>query len=211
MKELDEDDQAVLIREGLRALRDAGARDVCAFRAGNYGADLATLRALATNGVRYDTSHNACYLGGACGLDTPSRLVQPRPLEGVWEFPISTFADWPGHVRHAQLCACSAGEMESAILRAAERGWYSFVVVSHSFELIRGRKHGTTPRPDRIVIRRFERLCAFLARNRDRLRTCGFADLDVASVPSRVDARPLPSRKRLTAGRYAEQMLRRLV
>src|SRR4051794_33132917 len=70
MKDFTTDEQALLIARGLENLRAAGARDVCAFRAGNYGADLNTLHALARNGVRFDTSYNFCYLDAACGMRT---------------------------------------------------------------------------------------------------------------------------------------------
>ncbi len=77
MKDFSEDEQAALIALGLRNLRACGAADVCAFRAGNYGANFDTLRALARNGVRCDTSHNTCYLNAECGLDTGGPLLQP--------------------------------------------------------------------------------------------------------------------------------------
>lgn len=211
MKEFSEEEQTILIRYGLQALAAAGARDLCAFRAGNYGANRATLRALHANGLRYDTSHNAYYLDYDCDVRTESPLDQPRMLEGIWEFPISVFTDWPGHVRHAQLCACSSLELETILLSASEQGWYAFVLVSHSFELIRGRRSGSSARPDQIVIGRFERLCAFLNRHRGRLPTCGFTDLASEQIPHLDCVRPLSSRTRLTAGRFAEQLVRRFL
>jgi hypothetical protein len=211
MKDFSEDEQARLIAVGLENLRACGAENVCAFRAGNYGADFATLRALARNGIRCDTSHNTCYLDTLCGLRTPGMLLQPRELGGVREYPVAFFRDWPGHYRHAQVCACSAAEMRAALLQAWGRGWHSFVIVAHSFELIKRREH--TPRPpsrDPYVVRRFERLCRFLAGNRDRFRTVSFAEALREPLPPEPTAGPLVSGSGRAAWRVAEQLARRL-
>src|SRR2546427_8724630 len=100
-------DQATLIRVGLETLRRCGARNVRAFRAGDYAADFHTLRALHDVGLEFDTSYNHCYLKSLCGLQMPRPVVQPMRMEGLWEIPISFFRDWPGHYRHTQLAACS--------------------------------------------------------------------------------------------------------
>jgi hypothetical protein len=76
--------------------------------------------------------------------------------------------------------------------------------VFHNFELLNTAKTGA----DTIVVRRFERLCRFLADNRHSFRTCGFREV----------ADPLESRtgpelrvgKSATARRYIEQATRRL-
>jgi hypothetical protein len=203
------EEQTRILEQGLRNLRDAGATDVCAFRAGNYGANRDTLKAVKSVGLKYDTSWNVCYLDPSLAAER-ELLVQPALLEGVIEVPISFFTDWPGHRRPAQLCACSDREMQRALLQAWETGWRTFVVVSHSFELIKRSKDPSGPaRADRLVLRRMESLCRFLGDHEDKFRTAGFADLDpdaliggpaVPSVRSRID---------LTIGRMAEQILGR--
>ena len=132
-------------------------------------------------------------------------------IEGVWEFPISFFREWPGHYRHAQLCACSVQELRESMLQAWQRGWYSYVLVSHGFEMLRRRKQaGVTALADRTVIRRFEGLCRFLGENRDKFRTIGFSDVDPATIPVAAPVRPLRSSAYGTAWRFAEQLARRL-
>src|SRR5207248_4475141 len=96
----------------------------------------------------------------------------PWQEHGVHEFPVSIFRDWPGHWRPAQLCACSSGEMEHALDTAERRGWPAFVIVWHSFELIKRLK----ARPDPIMLRRFRRLCGFLQKHRDRFETRVFSE-----------------------------------
>jgi hypothetical protein len=208
MKDFAEDEQDMLIAHGLRKLRAAGAQNVCAFRAGNYGANFATLRALARNGITFDTSHNTCYLRAECGLDTSDLCLQPRLVDNVWEFPVSFFRDLPGHYRHAQLVACSSREMENALLDARRHNWYSFVIVSHSFEMLCRRGE---PRPDRIVVKRFEKLCKFLAKNREKFQTCGFADIDPTTIPEEFPTEPLVSDEIHTVWRAVEQLARRVI
>jgi hypothetical protein len=101
--------------------------------------------------------------------------------------------------------------MAGALTQAWREGWDSFVIVSHSNELIGRRKQTARPPvPDRIVITRFERLCAFLAGNLDKFRTATFAGLGPpAAAPA--PTRPLRSRVDRTAGRVAQQLVRRLV
>jgi hypothetical protein len=212
LKDFSEEEQLLLISQGLQNLRNCGVRDICAFRAGNYGANFDTLRALARIGVRYDTSHNSCYLDRECGLRTPDLLTQPRLIHGTYEFPISFFTDWLGHYRHAQLCACSSGEMENALIDASKQGWYSFVLISHSFELIKGRKGMVKEGfPDRIVIRRFENLCRFLADNKDKFRTTGFSEVDPETIPAIQKSQLLCSSIDRTAWRLVEQLARKVL
>ena len=166
MKDFTEDEQYRLIDVGLSNLRSAGIDDVRAFRAGNYGADFNTLRALARHGIPFDTSYNHYYLGSPCGLLTESPLLQPAKLEGVVEIPVNFFHDWPGHYRHTQICACSFDELTSMLKLAWKRGWYSFVIVCHSFELLNPSRTGHDP----TVVKRFEGLCRFLADHERRLQ-----------------------------------------
>jgi hypothetical protein len=212
LKDFSDEDQALLIAKGLANLRAAGTDGVRAFRAGDYAANLGTLRALAKSGIDYDTSHNTCYLGSRCGLETPKPILQPQRLEGVYEFPIAFFRDWPGHYRHAQLAACSWGELQAVLLQAWRRGWHSFVLVSHSFELLKPRRRTPQrPLPDKTVIRRFEHLCRFLGENNDKFRTSGFADLAPDSIPATSPPEVLSSAMHVTVHRWAEQILRRVV
>jgi hypothetical protein len=206
-----EEDQFILLGQAKKNLEDAGAARLCAFRAGNYGADNRTLRALARLGIAYDTSYNYCYLNAPCRIQTPEPLLQPAQLDGVTEFPVSYFADWPGHYRHFQLCACSAAEIRNVLLSAWQRKWHSVVMVSHGFELLRKRKQ---PRAwaiaNRIAIRRFEWMCRYLAENRDKFEAATFGDLEQRAWNTAAQA-PLQSMPVRTAFRYMEQIAARLL
>jgi hypothetical protein len=211
-KDFTEDEQAVILARGRDNLVAAGAENVCAFRAGNFGANFDTLRALKRIGMKYDTSHNTCWLKTHCGMDTGDLLTQPRWIEGVYELPVTFFEDWPGHGRNTMVCAVSSAEMRNALLRAWREGWSSFVIVSHGFELLKLKERKQTLRPqmpDRVVVKRFEQLCAFLGANKDKFRTALFKDITPSDVPQ--PAAPLRSKVRHTVLRYAEQAVRRVV
>jgi hypothetical protein len=211
LREFSEEEQVTLLQAAIGCLREAGADRLTAFRAGNYGADFATLRALARCAVTYDSSYNPYYLNDACGLRTSELLQTPTQMEGVWEVPITSFEDWPGHQRHAQLVAISSREMERALESAWRAGYPTFVIVSHSFELIhRHWQTGSPPQPNPIVIRRFERLCRVLADHPDRYQTAGFGDLTEADLAVQTPFPPLKGSLLLTAGRYGEQLWKRL-
>lgn len=203
------EDQSRLIELGLAKLRECGARDVCAFRAGNFGANLDTLRALSRHAVPFDTSYNYCLLGAACDIQTSSELNQAVELNGVCELPVTCFRDFLGRPRPLQLTACSTREMERVLLDAAAAKLPFVVIVSHSFELIRRRAQAS--RPDPVVIRRFEQLCRFLRDHRDILRAATFSDLDRNRITAATAFPGLRTRPLDTLKRIQEQAVRRLI
>lgn len=213
IRELSRDEQVQVIETARENLRKAGADSVIAYRAGNFGADFQTLSALAQCGIRYDSSYNYSYLASECGLDVGSMMLQPGPLEGLLEYPVSSFRDYPGHIRPAQLCAVSALEMRAAMDAAYKAAWSNFVIVSHSFELLRDRKQPQPhAHPDWAVIHRFDALCEFLAENESRFQTIGFLDLDgeLDQTPVAPLEPPVAAATARTAARMASQALRRL-
>lgn len=212
LKDFAQADQETLIGKGLDNLRECGAYDICAFRAGDFAANEVTLRVLADRGVDYDTSCNHAYGDGKAVADGFPWTHQPFQTQNGYEFPVSFFCDWPGHFRHAQLCACSFGELRTALLQAWRKELYSFVLVSHSFELLKPRRaNPRDPRPDWTVIRRFEKLCQFLAENDDKFQTCGFNELDWSCIPHCIPQPMLHTGPHQTAWRWIEQSVRRMV
>jgi hypothetical protein len=178
-------EQEVILKKAIEALLKCGADEVSAFRAGNFGANNDTLSALARNGVRYDSTYNASMLGTACRIEASAPLNTHFESNGVIEIPVSVLECWPHTLRHAQLCALSFAEMRSALEQASDQGASSFVIVSHSFELVKDRrKPGRMIRPDRTVIRRFDKLLDYLDTNRSRYRTRSFRDIDASSYGS---------------------------
>jgi Polysaccharide deacetylase len=179
-----QDEQLELIQTAAANLVKAGAQQPTAFRAGDYAANLDTLKALVRLGFRFDTSYNYPYLGSTCGITSDSILWQPASIEGLLEVPVSCYQDRPGHYRHCQLGACSLGEIAATLASAQLNAWETYVLVSHSFELINNRWAGRPVGPRRRVVRRFENLCQRLASlaSSASVRTCGFRDLEPLSL-----------------------------
>jgi len=170
MKDLALDDQCRLIEWGRATLMAAGAPEPVAFRAGNYGANDDTVRALAQCGLRYDTSHTPGIAGGACAISLGPQDRLPVEHCGVIEVPIGCIATLAG-LRHAQITALSAREMAKALRHARDAGATSFTLVSHSFELVNREKR----RANVILVRRFDRLCRIIEAMPD-VRTATYRD-----------------------------------
>lgn len=167
------DDQVVLLRLAKALLEDAGAPAITAFRAGNFGANDDTLRALAAIGVQWDSSVNPAYLGSACRVSADPATIGANRIEGMIELPVSGISDRPGRFRPAQVCAMSAAEICGGLRHAAENGHPAYVVVTHSFEMLSRDRQ----RANGAIKARFEALCHSASCLPD-VRAAGFNDLD---------------------------------
>ena len=196
-------EQAVLVQAGRGLLEQAGAPAPAAFRAGSFGFNLDTLAALRETGIAFDSSYNATLMGGDSGLRPGEIVCEPLGHDGVHEYPMTVYRDRPGHLRHAQVGACSFRELEGLLWQALEQGRRGFVILSHCFEALNCRKDA----PDPIVVARHRELCRFLERNRDCFQTRGFRGL----APASVVAQPPPLRSPVwkTGERVLEQAWRR--
>jgi len=206
------EDQQRLIRAGLARLAEAGAAPIRAFRAGNYSANRATLAALRESGIPIDTSLNACYAESFPDLEGREEICAPSHVEEIVEFPVTSFVDRPPRGRrHLQLAACSFAEIHYVLEQAATIGWSTVVIVMHSFELMRvGQfQNGGSAAHSRLLVRRFERLCEYLAANCDRMRTSHFSDLDLASLQMSGRATDIISSPLRTRARQVEQLISR--
>jgi peptidoglycan/xylan/chitin deacetylase (PgdA/CDA1 family) len=182
-------------------LIEAGAPSPTAFRAGNYGANDDTLRALAHLGFLWDSSLNPVYLGDGCAIDLPRTIVHATQHLGLTEVPVATLHDRPGHLRPAQVCALSAWEMKAALDFAARHAHRHFMIVCHSFEMLSRDR----ARPNYMVIDRFEQLCRHIATHPD-LDTATFQTIAPVDAVSRQERHLGPNLLR-TAHRMAEQAL----
>jgi hypothetical protein len=196
---LDRQRQHELIRTARDLLIEAGAPTPGAFRSGSYAADTATLEALAALGIGYDSSHNGSHHPDPSDLPLDPGRIAPALIDGIVEIPVTQIEQRPGSLRHLQICAVSFGEMRAALLHAADAGHPIVNIVGHSFELaVRGGR-----RANPLVVRRFEKLCGFLAGQAERMPTAAFSDL--ADLPLDAEAFPLRSGTLRTASRMAQQ------
>jgi len=211
-----EADQSALIRAGLDRLAAAGAPPISVFRAGSWGANRVTLKALRDNGIHCDSSLNARFPASFPDVEGAVRnaATQPFRLESVAEFPVTSFTDRPPSGRRPlHVCAASLAEFRLVLEHAAAESWEAVVIVMHSFEFVRvNRIEGSgTAAPQHLLARRFEQICAFLSENQSRFQTCHFRD-ESARATDRVTHPPLPCSSRArTAMRHVEQIISRLV
>lgn len=199
-----QEEQTSLIESGLRLLAEAGAPQINAFRAGSFAFNKDTLSALAKNGIQYDSSYNASQFGLNSGVLPGKIATDVFKCDGILEYPMTIFNDGSGKLRHAQIAACSYQEMEGLLWKALEAGHQSFVILSHNFELLNRSK----TKPDWIAVRRFEKLCSFLDKNRDSFTVSGFHGLSLKNTP--VQPTPISSPRWKTVHRMAEQIYRRI-
>lgn len=158
LHEFSEDEQVALLEVARDHLVAAGAPEPSAFRAGNYGADDATLRALQRVGIRYDSSHVPGISDSDCRISLSEDDQAVVQHAGAIEVPVGSIPSLKGQ-RHAQITALSHRELTAALRHCVSEEVPSFHIVSHSFELMcRDRKRG-----NRIVGKRFARFCRTLA------------------------------------------------
>ena len=126
-------------------------------------------------------------------------MAQAEMLDGVLEVPLTVYTDGLGRQRPAQLTAISFGEMKAILNDAISQKWSHFVLLSHSFELLDGRRTRKNP----VVVRRFVKLCEYLSANRELFRTVNFSS--PAILPYDRQTEPLTCGSVTTLGRLVEQ------
>jgi hypothetical protein len=151
----------------------AGSRPK-AFRAGCYAASSAMMRCLGRHGIRVDSSFNPCYPDVSFpGEALPANRV--AQLEGVWEIPVtvarSKIPEGYGGYKFADCTSLCFPEIRSMLETCAAKGQKHFVIVFHSFSAVKAKDETFAElRPNRIVIRRLERMFRYLAENSSRYR-----------------------------------------
>lgn len=197
------EEQCAMIAYARTQLMAAGASAPNAFRAGNYGANDDTLRALAQLGIAYDTSHCPALVGSASQISLGPTDREPVVYKGVIEVPVASIQAMSGSgQRHGQITALSLAEMRAAILHARDNGQASFTVVSHSFELF-SRSKGVVKH---LVRRRFDGLCEFL-RDTPGVSSATYRDHPPKALATNKPVDLLPSNPLRTGVRVAEQAL----
>jgi hypothetical protein len=146
------------------------------------------MRSLRESGIRVDSSYNPCYHPE---LSFPEDLLEPNVverIEGVWECPVTVARTrLPEGYKGFKFACCSLSfpEMRTMLDAAAAAGQQHFVIVLHSFSAVKPKDETYAQlRPNRIVIRRLEKLFRYLAENPARFRVetmNNFPDLQTAS------------------------------
>jgi hypothetical protein len=210
------DEQAALLQEGIDLLVEAGIprEQLLSFRAGNFGANDDTWRAMAKVGLTVSSNYNPCYKNKGMKMQwdgTGSELFETGQ-DGVWELPITNFVEANGGHRHFQITAISLAEMIDVLMQAHRAGIGEVTVVTHSFEIYHldsaDKRRG---RLNRVNFLRLWGLCRFLRKNRDKFQVETVADLARRLGPDvHTASHALPRGKRVyKVARLFEQVIKR--
>lgn len=196
-------EQSTLIAAGQNLLVQAGAQKANAFRAGSFGMNVDTLKAVAANQIQFDSSYNASLMGLESGLMPGKAINDTLECEDVIEYPMTVFNDGTNALRHAQLGACSIAEIKHLMFQSIQAKRKSFVMLSHNFELMNTNRD----KPDPVMIKRFRQFCEFIANHSAFFQMRGFRTL--APQISNEATNLLVSPRWLTIQRTMEQIWRR--
>ncbi len=159
--------QFALLQEGADRMRQWTGRAVDAFRAGNMGASVETLRQMEKAEILLDSSYTFPYAGGQCLFERDELYNGSKWYGGVLELALSGFHKirFPGlhPAKPLDLYGIGFEECRDAIQRICGAG-ADAVMILHSFSLFKWRNvQYDGGRPNRIIIRRFRRFCEWLA------------------------------------------------
>lgn len=201
MADLPADQQRDLLVEGARRIRQWTQRPCTGFRAGNMGASEETLAQMPAAELLVDSSYTFCYLGGQCRFADQEAYNGSKRYGQVLELALSGFRQprLPGlkPAKPLDLVGISFEECRDGIRRICGSG-ADAVLILHSFSLMKVRDvQYSRGRPNRVIIRRFERLCRWLAGNREDYPTRTFDQLAEDVVAGRYEPKAVaPCRMR---------------
>ena len=176
MSAYDLENQVALIGEGNELLTRYCGRPAVAFRAGNYGADRNTLKAVKANGLIFDSSYNAAFPRHS-GRISEELLNDGRELEGVWELPVTNFIEKVPlrgeRSKPLDLNGVSFGEMKAVVEQACcGKGPLNLTFILHSFSFVKALDvQYSRCKVRNYVVKRFENLCRLLHDKNNEL-TC---------------------------------------
>ena len=164
-------EQIELISEGIKVLIQNGVSKPIAFRAGCFGANQDTLKALKENGFLIDCSYNRAYIGETCFLKD-NGINDLTYLNEIWEFPVTNFVEStkvrPKRFKPLDINGVSFQEMRSVLNQAKESGPRNITIIMHSFSFLKPYDvQYNKIRPRWNVIRRFRNLCQYVSENSD--------------------------------------------
>jgi len=193
---LDAAAQREMLEEGCGRIEQWTGRRPAAFRAGNMAADERSLEEMAAVGIRIDSSYTFPYLGRQCRFRDSQRYNGSKWYGAVLEMALSGFGSpaLPGLHRSQplDLMGTSFEECRDAI-RLIRGAGADAVVILHSFSLFKVRNYQYDGgRLNRIVARRFRRLCRWLADNPADFPAHTFAQLAAAVEAGRYEAKAVP-------------------
>jgi hypothetical protein len=208
--------QTAFLRRGMDILEEAGVPrgEIVAFRAGNFGGDNDTWKAMKENGLRVSSTYNPSYLASDCKIRWPK--IEAGLFDtgcGVWELPVTNFREPGGAFRPLQVTAVGLPEMKHLLLQAHRLGLQEITLVTHSFEFF--HLDSVAQRSGRINLvnaRRLRGICRFLSEHADLFKVKTLADLakDLPTIPRQSMSQFPRGRRDLKALRLVDQVYKRI-
>jgi peptidoglycan/xylan/chitin deacetylase (PgdA/CDA1 family) len=163
IREYSLDRQIEILAQGKQLIQKWTGRTPVGFRAGAYGANLDTIRALRANCFKVDSSyfplHGNCELSRQ--LDSPF-LNQIFWVEGILEIPVTTY--WLVKNGSAKknskidVNACSWSELKNVVRQLSRSPVRYIILFLHSFSFVQWDRNGENLRPRMRPLNRFESL-----------------------------------------------------
>lgn len=175
-------EQIDFIKMGMDILDRNGTPRPIAFRAGCFGANAQTLRALIENGILIDSSYNQAYLGKSCLFDD-RKMNDLNCLDGIWEFPITNFVEC-SKVRSKRympldINGVSDREIIYVLNWAKQNGVQYITLIMHSFSFVKPYDvQYQKMNPRYYVIERFRKICNYLKKHSDTYEVKTFGVFD---------------------------------
>jgi hypothetical protein len=170
--------QIDLINHSKQVLNEHGVEHPVAFRAGGYAASDQTLAALKQSGFLIDSSFSRAFKETCCRF-SDEHINDKKRINGIWEFPITNFIE-NTHLRSKRympldINGVGFGEMRY-LLENTEPA--NFTIILHSFSFIQAKDvQYRKVKLRRVAIRRFKKLCRYLASNPDKYHVTTFGKI----------------------------------
>jgi len=176
--ELTKDQLIALIDTGRERLGEWTGTPPCSLRTGNFSVSANVYRAMKASGLT--VASNICAAVAPPAEATPDQWGDTANLvggihriDGVTELPVTCFKDHGpvgrGGLRSLQITSCSFEEQRVHLTALHRAGASVAVIVTHPFEFLQWSGPDFSHlRANRLVQRRFARLCSFLAGNADK-------------------------------------------
>ena len=180
MRKYSLEEQTNIINDALRFLSSYGIENILAFRSGGFYSDLNTIKAIQNNGIKYSSNYNIAYPN--CDYVDNNHLKNDIFLiDQVFELPLTCYRQFPLRKtwNSFQISATSYAEFKAALNHYYNQQIQLITILTHSFEFVRPNDiQFSTIAPKRLLIRRFDNICNFLARHVDKFEVITYKQLD---------------------------------
>lgn len=182
------DGQVNLINEAKKILLSCGVKKINAFRAGSFSANNDTYKALEICGIPISSNYNLDYLTKSCKININGNFNDCFYYEnGILELPVSCFNEFDFFrfkikARHMQITAVSFLEMKYIFDRATMNNIKNLVILFHTFEFIKNCRN--MAKANFINIRRFNKLCEYISKNRNKFNIMKISDVNIEAYKS---------------------------